>query len=249
MNLLPTDLATNLQTNALTNLATNFAEQFLASADVSYPNELTASQQNTYNQLVNIDEANHKANQRNNVLNQVNAALNSANDTANSTNAATNVQIASLNSQESEAEDQKLNIFVGDLSTKSYINVSIGALTAQGLLTDNPSGTVADLTQSMTPESRTQTGSTLALTQLKGALNTVAIMRGSIGAGMNRLQAAINVIQTQSQNTLSAESTIRDANMAEEISNLTKFQILAQTGIAALAQANANSQNVLGLLR
>jgi flagellin len=74
-------------------------------------------------------------------------------------------------------------------------------------------------------------------------------MRGSIGAGMNRLQAAINVINVTSQNTLAAESGIRDANIAEEISNLTKYQILAQTGMAALAQANSNSQNVLSLLR
>ena len=66
---------------------------------------------------------------------------------------------------------------------------------------------------------------------------------------MNRLQSAVAVLQTQSQNTLAAESNIRDANMALEVSNLTKFQILAQSGIAALAQANSNSQLVLNLLR
>ena len=88
-----------------------------------------------------------------------------------------------------------------------------------------------------------------ALKTIKSALTAVATMRGTIGAGMNRLQASINVIAAQSQNTLAAESALRDANIAEEISNLTKFQILAQTGIAALGQANANSQNVLALLR
>jgi flagellin len=74
-------------------------------------------------------------------------------------------------------------------------------------------------------------------------------MRGTIGAGMNRLQAAIAVMQTQSRNTSTAESSIRDANMAEEITNMTKFQILAQTGIAALAHSNSNSQTVLRLLQ
>ncbi len=74
-------------------------------------------------------------------------------------------------------------------------------------------------------------------------------MRGTIGAGMNRLQSAVAVLQTQVQNTQSAESTIRDANMAEEISNLTKQQILAQSGMAALAQANSGSQNILSLLK
>ena len=137
---------------------------------------------------------------------------------------------------------QILDIFVGDLTRSSYIQVSIGALEAGG-------STSAKTGLGLTTEISTGENAAIALTELKGALNQVAIMRGSIGAGMNRLQAAINVIATQSQNTLSAESTIRDANIAEEISNLTRYQILAQTGIAALAQANANSQNVLSLLR
>ena len=88
-----------------------------------------------------------------------------------------------------------------------------------------------------------------ALGSLRRCLNAASGMRGEIGAGMNRLQAAISVMQTQSRNTLAAESSIRDANMAEEITNLTKHQILAQTGIAALAHSNSNSQLLLALLR
>jgi flagellin len=76
----------------------------------------------------------------------------------------------------------------------------------------------------------------------------VSSSRATIGAGMNRLQSAVAVMQAQSQNTQAAESTIRDANVAEEVANLTKYQILAQSGIAALAQANGNSQIVLALL-
>jgi len=133
-----------------------------------------------------------------------------------------------------------LDVFVGDLTrTSSYISVAISSLGSSGTANGG-----LNLAAALTGSAGVD-----ALTQIKAALNTVAIKRGDIGAGMNRLQAAINVIQTQSQNTLSAESTIRDANVAEEITNMTKFQILAQTGIAALAQANANSQNVLNLLR
>jgi len=125
-----------------------------------------------------------------------------------------------------------LNIFVGDLTrNSSYISLSINSV---GAPTGNVS--VSDAAASM-------------LGEINSKLTCVASARGDIGAVINRLQSAINVISTQSQNTLAAESTIRDANVAEEITNLTKFQILAQTGIAALAQANANSQNVLGLLR
>jgi len=95
----------------------------------------------------------------------------------------------------------------------------------------------------------THATSAAALTGIRDALNEISNMRGTIGAGMNRLQAGISVMQTQSRNTLSAESSIRDANMAEEITSMTRYQILAQTGIAALAHSNANSQIVLRLLQ
>jgi flagellin len=152
---------------------------------------------------------------------------------------------------------QWLDIFVGDLTARSYISVSIGTLNAIGTsLVPNSAGVTpgkkADegLGLNATIVTATSGGDPKqALAELKGALGAVAIMRGAIGAGMNRLQSAINVIQAQSQNTLAAESAIRDANIAEEISNLTKYQILAQTGLAALGQANANGQNVLSLLR
>jgi flagellin-like hook-associated protein FlgL len=88
-----------------------------------------------------------------------------------------------------------------------------------------------------------------SLRSIRDALNEISNMRGTIGAGMNRLLAGISVMQTQARNTLSAESSIRDANMAEEITSMTKYQILAQTGIAALAHSNANSQTVLRLLQ
>ena len=65
----------------------------------------------------------------------------------------------------------------------------------------------------------------------------------------NRLQFAINLAQSQIVNTKAAESRIRDANIAEESANLTRYSILTQSGIAALAQANSQSGAVLALLR
>jgi len=142
-----------------------------------------------------------------------------------------------------KSEGWILDVFVGDLkANSSYISVSLGGLTAG--IGDTVFGGL-----SLTSELSQGGSPTSALSELKTALGMVAIMRGALGAGMNRLQSAINVINVTSQNTLAAESGIRDANMAEEISNLTKYQILAQTGIAALAQANTNAQNVLALLR
>jgi flagellin len=139
-----------------------------------------------------------------------------------------------------------LSVFVGDLSGSSSISVTITTITA-----DSSAGTVSNLGGSnlVGVDMTTQTGAATALSTIEGALNAVSNMRAGVGAGMNRLQSAVAVLQTQSQNTQAAESSIRDANIAEEVANLTKYQILAQSGIAALAQANANSQSVLTLLR
>ena len=65
----------------------------------------------------------------------------------------------------------------------------------------------------------------------------------------NRLSYAIGLAQSQIVNTKAAESRIRDANIAEESANLTRFNILNQSGIAALAQANQRRRPVLSLLR
>ncbi len=145
-----------------------------------------------------------------------------------------------------EGIDGSLVVFVGDIAESSSISVTIQSITA-----DAGAGTVsglgaADLTAVDLTTSATAAAS---LDDIKGALSAVSTMRGQIGAGMNRLQSAVNVLQTTSQNTAAAESSIRDANIAEEVAGLTKYQILAQSGMAALAQANSNSQNVLSLLR
>jgi len=71
----------------------------------------------------------------------------------------------------------------------------------------------------------------------------------NVGALENRLQFAIGLAQSQSVNNAAAESRIRDANIAEESANMTKFNILTQSGIASLSQANQSSQAVLSLLR
>ena len=137
-----------------------------------------------------------------------------------------------------------LNIFVGDLSTSSSIGVTIDTITASGDTVTSLGG--VDLSG---VNLTTAAGAQAALTTVKSALSGVAASRAEIGSGMNRLQSAVAVLQAQSINTQSAESVIRDANVAEEVANLTKYQILAQSGISALAQANTNSQLALSLLR
>ncbi len=89
----------------------------------------------------------------------------------------------------------------------------------------------------------------VVLSRLQDAITNVARTRGVLGSGINRLNTTTNIIRSLATNLQGAESQIRDANIASEIVNLTQFQILTQTGIAALAQANLAAQNVLTLLR
>jgi flagellin len=137
-----------------------------------------------------------------------------------------------------------LSVFVGDITTASTIDVTIDTITTAGDTVTNLGGQNLS-----TIDMSTAAGAASALTAVQDALGAVASARAQIGGGMNRLQSAVAVLQSQSINTQAAESVIRDANVAEEVANLTKYQILAQSGISALAQANVNSQQVLALIR
>lgn len=137
-----------------------------------------------------------------------------------------------------------LSVFVGDTSSASSISVTINTITTSGTTVTNIGGSsLAGIDMS------TQVGAVTALTALRDALRGVSSNRASIGSGMNRLQSAVAVITNTSQNSQAAESTIRDANVAEEVANLTKYQILAQSGLSALTQANSTHQMVLNLFR
>ena len=94
----------------------------------------------------------------------------------------------------------------------------------------------------------TAAGAATAVASVKTAVGTVGTVVGSVGAIQNRLQYAVGLAQSQAVNTKAAESRIRDANIAEESANLTRYQILTQSGIASLAQANQSSSAVLKLL-
>jgi flagellin len=88
-----------------------------------------------------------------------------------------------------------------------------------------------------------------AITATNAAIDTVAANRGSIGVVENRLQHTISNLDTSITNTTASESAIRDVDMAAEISNLTRLQILQQSDVAMLSQANSQPQAVLSLLK
>jgi flagellin len=88
-----------------------------------------------------------------------------------------------------------------------------------------------------------------AITTINNAINTVSGERSKLGAIQNRLEHTIANLATSAENLTAAESRIRDVDIAVEMMNFTKYQILAQASTAMLAQANAKPQAVLQLLR
>jgi flagellin len=88
-----------------------------------------------------------------------------------------------------------------------------------------------------------------AIAAIKAAVATLGQVQGKVGAGQNNLVQAIDLASAQITNYQAAESSIRDADIASEASNLARLNTLQQAGVSALAQANQSSQALLSLLR
>jgi flagellin len=92
-------------------------------------------------------------------------------------------------------------------------------------------------------------GGTADITAIDTAIKNVSTARANFGAVQNRLESRLNSLSTYQENLVSSESRIRDVDMASEMVNFTKLQILQQAGTSMLAQANQAPQSVLSLLR
>lgn len=133
------------------------------------------------------------------------------------------------------------------------VGAAHGAYTTDDVL--SVTGNSLDLTTSTmgvdtgTVDVLSRANAAAALTAIDTAIGTVNTALGVIGAGQNRMTAAIDNVKTTIQNFNSAESIIRDVDMASEMVNFSKNNILAQAGTAMLAQANQAGQSVLKLLQ
>lgn len=130
------------------------------------------------------------------------------------------------------------SVFVSSESTAANGKIS-GTIGAADLTTLTINGTT------ITSASNAET----ALAAIAVAVTKLGSAQSTIGTLQNRLEFATSLAQNQMVSNKAAESRIRDANVAEESANLTRFQILTQSGIAALSQANQSSSSVLALLR
>ena len=129
--------------------------------------------------------------------------------------------------------DQRERIYIGTMSSQGL-----------GLKSVNGNATYATF---ITVSSASNANLSIAL--LDGALNKISKQRAALGAYQNRLESTIKSVEIGSENLQAAESRIRDANMAKEMSNLVKNQVLAQASQSMLAQANMQSQQIISLLQ
>ena len=148
------------------------------------------------------------------------------------------------------SNSQNITLQVGlDSSANSKITVNKvdGTLYGLGLATIGSS----QLTYSIISisEEGSQDAATNALDAVKDALDNLGAKRGTLGAAESRLNTAINYLTVARENYIAAESRIRDADVAMEVAEMVRLQVLQQAGAAVLAQANLQPELVLNLLK
>jgi flagellin len=149
----------------------------------------------------------------------------------------------------SETEFNKIKLLNGTAGASGVVSFQVGAgdgetidVTTKNIVTQT--NTAAVLAADTTAEV-----DTLTLATIDAAIGEVSAIRSDFGAVQNRLEHRLNNLGSYQENLVAAESRIRDVDMAAEMVNFTKQNILQQAGQSMLAQANQAPQGVLGLLR
>lgn len=131
------------------------------------------------------------------------------------------------------------------------ITIEIGDMSATALGTEGDDGlkiSDIDVTKFADPDATDEEGFDTQLAAVENAIKQVSKQRSSLGAAQNRLEHTISNLDNSSENLQAAESRIRDVDMAKEIMEYTKSNILSQASQSMLAQANQAPQQVLQLL-
>jgi flagellin len=135
-----------------------------------------------------------------------------------------------------------ITVYIGGGSTQANSQVTIDLSGSGNVVNSGGLGIGSDSVD-------TQAHALQAITDITAAVQTLGLTQGNVGTGENDLNYAISLAQSQITNDSASESSIRDADIATEASNLTKSQVLEQSSVAALAQANAAPQALLKLLQ
>lgn len=170
----------------------------------------------------------------------------------------TNAQGEVTNVRNAAGEAVDLDSFSGEFTSSTGDTLTFAAPTAEDNTQTPPVEAAAgSLTSAVTTEASearagidvtTREAATTAIDTINDAINTVSQNRAQLGAWQNRLEHTISNLENTSENLTAAESRIRDVDMAKEIMEFTKQNILAQASQSMLAQANQAPQQVLQLL-
>ena len=198
-----------------------------------------------------IQTAEGALNEAHSILQRMNElATQAANDTNTSSDrSAVQDELNALTSEidriASTTQFNTQNLLDGNFTGK---NLQVGALEGQKIsLTIAAMDAAALSIESIKVSTFSDAGS--AMTKIQHAISSVSKQRSALGAVQNRLEHTVANLDNVSENTSSAESRIRDTDMAEEMVNYSKNNILAQAGQSMLAQANQSTQGVLSLLQ
>ena len=190
-------------------------------------------------------------NETHSILQRMNElATQAANDTNTSTDrTAIQAEIDQLTSEinriQSTTQFNTMNLLDGTFSSK---NLQVGSLSGQSIGISIKNMNASSLgVDALKVSSFASAGS--SMDKIQSAINLVSTQRSTLGALQNRLEHTINNLNTTAENTQAAESRIRDVDMATEMVEYSKNNILAQAGQSMLAQANQSNQGVLSLLQ
>ena len=212
---------------------------------------LNKASDNAQDGISAIQSAEGALNETHSILQRMNElATQAANDTnTTSDRAAIKKEIDALTSEVNRiattTQFNTQNLLDGKFTAK---NLQVGALSGQAIKISIASMKAADIgLTSVGVDSFAAAGE--SMTAIQGAISKVSAQRSALGALQNRLEHTIANLDNVAENTSSAESRIRDTDMAEEMVEYSKNNILAQAGQSMLAQANQSTQGVLSLLQ
>ena len=207
-------------------------------------NGLAQAQRNAQDGISMIQTAEGALNETHSVLQRMRELLVQAHNGTLSTDdqSAINAELTQLGSEVDRIATQTKFNGTAVLNTAGSVTLQIGANTGEtlGVTLQKMDATTLGVNA---------VDSTTAISTIDTAITTVSAQRGTFGAVQNRLEHTIANLGVAQENTMAAESRIRDVDMAAEMVNFTKTGILQQAGQAILAQANQGGQGVLSLLR
>ena len=224
---------------------------------------LNKASNNAENGISLIQTAEGALNEVHSILQRMNElATQGANDVNTSIDrAAINKEISNLSKElgriESTTQFNDMDLLDGDFSAKKLqvgakqgqtIDIQISKLTSLASNTSSMSALGLQDVTGNTGTTNTNTNYADAMTKIQSDIKAVSSLRSDLGAIQNRLEHTIANLDTTAENTQAAESLIRDVDMADEMVEFSKNQILAQAGQSMLAQANQANQGVLSLL-